>query len=81
MGRRRTCDLKRWSYRGIEQRRDTDGMTERSTVFRRCRPEVLDQPRAITYAFGGLDQGSATVEDVGDQSVIAILQQQNRSLN
>ena len=81
MGRRRTCDLKRWSYRGIEQRRDADGMTERGTVFRRCRPEVLDQPRAITYAFGGLDQGSATVEDVGDLSVIAILQQQNRSLN
>ena len=77
MGRRRTRHLKRWSYRGIEQRRDADGMTERGTVFRPCRPEVLDQPRAITYVLGGLDQGSATVEDVGDHSVISILEQQN----
>ena len=51
MSRRRTCDLKGWSYRGIEQRRDTDGVTESSAVFRRCHPEVFDQPRAITDAF------------------------------
>jgi hypothetical protein len=50
---RRHCDLKRGSDRGIEQRRNTDGVTERGAVFNRCVIEAFDQPRAAADLGGG----------------------------
>src|SRR6478672_6713638 len=66
---------------GIEQHPDADGGAERDAVFWRCPPEVLNQLGAVADAFSRLDQGSATVEDVSHQCVIAVLEQQQRGMN
>ena len=78
MERRHTCDLKRGSDRGIEQR-NTDGVTERGAVFNRRVLEALDQLCSTADLGGGGLQGFVALQDLHDQLlVVALKQRQGR---